>query len=364
MVCGPSETTRRLCSNLLPIHMSSHKIWLLHVRVAGIAVAVRNSEVPDVSTVVAAVVVREGGVVGGYPSRNVCSMNLLLLKFSRVLVEQSPVVVSQVSTRGAQVIRRVEARVRSRRRREERRGIRGGPCGLWVLLGHVTRSALTSRRLGVSTERLLVWAHPLDVGVDGRKGGQAVESGCALEILLLEPVAPVLEPRVVVLALIEVDVQVPGDGLQPLVLKRIQLRDRDATHFRPRAVLEGVVIKELAAQEQADSQHPPHLAIRGLEAARCTEHVDASREIVHAEEDSGGGQAGRGEKARYELAEGGRDGGAWDDESLGHLGDIVGHLIYLVVQHSADAAGKHDGQDVGGGQRRLGKSVCVRTSER
>ena len=328
--------------------MSSHEVWLLHVRVAGIAVAVRNSGVPDVSAKMAAVVVREGGVIRGNPSGNVCGVDLLLLKFSRILVEQGPVIISQASTRGAQVIWCVKAGVRSRWRREKRCRIRGGPGGLRVLLCHVTRSALTSRRLGVGTVWLLVWAHPLNVGIDGREGSQPIEGGRALEVLLFEPVTPVLQPRVVVLALVKVDVQVPSDGLQPLMLERIKLRDRDAAHFRPRAVLEGVVIKELAAQEQAYRQHPPHFAIRGLEAARYAEHVDASREIVHAKENGGGGKTSGGEEARHKLAEGGRDRRARDDKSLGHFGDIVGHLVYLVVQHRADAAGKHDGQNVRG----------------
>lgn len=117
------ETARRLCSDLLPIHVSAHEVWLLHVRVAGVAVAVRDTGVPDVSTIMATVVVRERGVVGGNPSRNVCGVGLLLLELSRVLVEQGPVVVPQTA-RGAQVIRRVEAGVRRGRGREERRGVR------------------------------------------------------------------------------------------------------------------------------------------------------------------------------------------------------------------------------------------------
>lgn len=328
--------------------MSTHEVRLLGVGVAAIAGAVGHAGVPDAAGVVVAIVVRERRVVGRDASRNVCSMGLLLLlELSRVLVEQCPVVVPEASTGGAHVLRGVDAGIWSRRRREKGSWVRVRPRRLRILGHEAGLGALPGRGLGIATVRLLVWARALDVGVDGGEGSEAFQGSTALEVLLLKPVAPVLEPRVVVGALIEVDVQVPRNRFQPLVLEGIELGDGNATDLGPRSVLEGVVVQELAAQEETNGQHPPHLTVRGLEPACGIEHVDATREVVHAEQDSGGGQSGRGEKPRHKLAKSRGDRRARDDQSLGHLRNVVGHLVYLVVQHRADTAGKHDGQEGG-----------------
>lgn len=166
------------------------------------------------------------------------------------------------------------------------------------VLSHEARLRLLARSgLSIGAVRLRVRAGSLDVGVDGGKRSKSLQGGAALEILLLEPLAPALQPGVVVLALVEVDVQIPRNRVQPLVLEGVQFRDGNTADLGPRSILEGVVVQELTPQEEADGQHSPHFTVGRLEATRGVEHVDSTREVVHSEEDGGGGEPGRREES-------------------------------------------------------------------
>lgn len=104
-------------------------------------------------------------------------------------------------------------------------------------------------------------ARPGHFSIDGRdERGKAFPAGLGLVSLLgLQPLLPVSQPSLVVLALVQVDVKTPVDGAQPLVFQGVELLHSDAAHFRPRLVLEGVVVEELAAEKKRDGKHPPDL---------------------------------------------------------------------------------------------------------
>lgn len=75
----------------------------------------------------------------------------------------------------------------------------------------------------------------MDVGLDWwDEGGQSLSAGLGLlSLLVLLPLLPAVEPRVVILALIQVDIEAPVDCTKPLVFQRVKLLHRNAAHFRP-----------------------------------------------------------------------------------------------------------------------------------
>lgn len=129
------------------------------------------------------------------------------------------------------------------------------------------------------------------------------------------------------------------------MFQSVELGDGNTAHLRPGAVLEGVVVQKLAAKQKRDCQHAPDLTLRNrVGRVVLLEGVDALRKVVHAKENGALGETRRREDLRNELAEGGRDGGARQrhDDTGGHLGNELGHVVNLVVEDSADASG-HDG---------------------
>jgi hypothetical protein len=92
----------------------------------------------------------------------------------------------------------------------------------------------------------------LNVGVNSGKRCETLEGCVALLVLGLLPASPRCKPGVEVGVGDRVDVKVPLDRLQPLLLERVKLRNSNAADLGPGSVLEGVVIEELASQEQSN----------------------------------------------------------------------------------------------------------------
>lgn len=70
-------------------------------------------------------------------------------------------------------------------------------------------------------------------------------------------------------------------------------------------------------------------------------HVYVFREVVHAQENSGTGEASGCEDLVDKFAEGWRDGRARSDDSSGHIGHVFGHHVGLVIEHRTHTA-RHD----------------------
>lgn len=194
-----------------------------------------------------------------------------------------------------------------------------------------------------------------DVGIDAQCD-VALRLLC-LPLLVLLPLLPALEPGVVVFAIVKVDIQTPANISKPVALHFVEVGNGEATDFRPRAVLERVIVQELAAQEESNSEHAPDMTVLGMALDGTMghlQHVDSLGKIVHAEEDGGTWEAGGGENLRDEFPEG-RGDLSLLNEAGSHFGNVFSHQLDIVVEDSTNAA-RHDGQ-VGskfGVQRKIG----------
>lgn len=74
------------------------------------------------------------------------------------------------------------------------------------------------------------------------------------------------------------------DGEKPLPLHLVEKLGFDAAHFRPRAVDEGVVIEELAADNQRDREYAADEVFVHREMSFSADSHNTFREIVQAEE--------------------------------------------------------------------------------
>ena len=186
-----------------------------------------------------------------------------------------------------------------------------------------------------------------EVSVDRRdQGGKPIPAGLSLSpLLVLEPFLPVLQPGVVILALVQVDVEAPIYSTQPLIFQSIQLADRDAADFGPRLVLEGIVVQKLTPEEQGDGEHTPNLAFAVVDLAGGSHHVGPLGEVVHAEQDSGAWKTGRSQDLGDELPEGSVHGSSGRDDAGGHVGNVVGHELDLVVEDLTHTARHFVGWD-------------------
>jgi hypothetical protein len=126
-----------------------------------------------------------------------------------------------------------------------------------VLLGLHSLVALVLCNLFLEVtgvRRLALTAISSDLSIDGRNERSeplAANLG-SLSLLHLLPITPVLEPSLVILAEIKVDVESPSHRLNPFKLKSVELGNGNAADLRPGTVLERIVVKELASQKQGD----------------------------------------------------------------------------------------------------------------
>ena len=185
------------------------------------------------------------------------------------------------------------------------------------------------------------------LGVNGRdERSNSVAAGLGdLSLLHLLPLTPVFKPSLVVLAEIKVDVEPPVHGLDPVVFQRVEFRDGNAADFGPGAVLEGVVVEELAAEEQRNGEVAPHLSLGCLVRALVLHSIDSLGEIVHAKKNGGAGKSRRSENLGDELAEGRRDWSIGSNNSGGHLGNVFSHHVDLIIEDGTHASGHDDGDD-------------------
>ena len=119
-------------------------------------------------------------------------------------------------------------------------------------------------------------------------------SGAVLELL------PLLRPVLPALVLHGVAVKLVIDSVQPLHLQTVELADVDAADFRPRPIDEGVVVQELAAEHERDSEKTEQV---GVGLGLSVQHGHPLVQVEHAEQDGGRGQPRRTQHLVNPLAE-------------------------------------------------------------
>jgi len=175
-------------------------------------------------------------------------------------------------------------------------------------------------------------------------GSEPVTAGlCSLAFLHVLPLTPIVQPCLVVLAEVEVDVETPAHGLNPIELQSVQLDDGDTTDLRPRPVLEGIVVKEFASQKKRDGEVTPDLAFGSLVRPLALHAVNPLGEIIHSEKNRRTRQSRRGEYLRNELPKRRCNVGIWSDDSRRHLSNILCHQLDLIVEDSTNAS-RHLGE--------------------
>lgn len=172
------------------------------------------------------------------------------------------------------------------------------------------------------------------------------------------PQLPVGKPgRKAVMLVVNSVMDLPLKGEEPVELHGVEFGDGDVADFGPGLVLEGVVVQELAPEQQGDGKHAIDLAAAGAEDLAGGQQAHAVGQVEQTQQDGGAGQTRRGQDLIDILPELRRDGRSWADassevnirevdlgdvqsiHSLGHLSHKVGHLIHLVVQVGGDASG-------------------------
>lgn len=197
--------------------------------------------------------------------------------------------------------------------------------------------------------RAAVAVVPGQIGIDcGNQRSQALSVGLnGLSLLHLLPLAPVVKPGLIVLAVIKVDVESPAHGLKPVKLQSVQLGDGDAANLRPGSVLEGVVVQEFAAEEKRNGEETPNLTLRGLVGTLSLHGVDSLGEIVHSKKDGRAGQSCGSEDLRHKLPERRSDAGLRSNHASCHLSDILSHHVDLIIEDGTNASGHDDGSGRG-----------------
>jgi hypothetical protein len=345
-------------NDLLSIATLAHEAGLFGVWVAA-TTSTTVDGIPWVSRVMIAIMSVWSMVGGNVWNRNVGRMCLWLV--SRIVVIEDGPVEAWATTRRAEVLGGRNGGVRRRWRRELWRRVIVDPVRLIVSRMETRLWAFQRGSLVVTIVVLDVGTRSLDVGIDLGKGdggrGETIEGSLAFGILRLAPLFPAGNPCIVVVALIEIDVQIVVHALQPFMLQGVQLGNLDPADLRPGSVLEGVVVEKLASEQEPDGQHAPDDTLTSLggrwAAAHGIQLVGASGQVVHAQEDGCAGESGRGEQTRDELAEGWGDRVARQNDALSHLGDVVRHLVNFIVENRAHTAGSHHDKRDSRGRRRL-----------
>lgn len=95
-----------------------------------------------------------------------------------------------------------------------------------------------------------------------------------------------------ILLIVDAFVNFPIKPFQPIQLHGVQLCDRDVADLRPRAILESVVIKKLASQEERGREHSIHLRAAGRVDTGGRELAHPAGQIVETEQNGGAGETG------------------------------------------------------------------------
>jgi hypothetical protein len=208
-----------------------------------------------------------------------------------------------------------------------------------LVLGDLVLDVARLGRLSV----MAVVASKLSVNSRHNRSEPITASLCSLTLLHVLPLAPVLQPCLVVLAEIQVDVKTPAHSLDPVKFKAVQLHDRDAAHLGPGSILECVVVEELAPQQEGDGEVTPNLTFRSLVRSLALHTVDPLGKVVHAEKDGRARQSRGGEDLRHKLPERRRDVAIRRDDSRRHLGHILSHQLDLIVEDGTYTSGHFSG---------------------
>lgn len=142
------------------------------------------------------------------------------------------------------------------------------------------------------------------------------------------------------------------DALHPLTLQLVQLTNGNAADVGPRTVLESVVVQELAAQKKGNSQQAPDVALRqgNLVAVDHVHHVDALGKVVHAQQNGRTRQAGGGQDLGDEFPERLGSLGGTHGKTVGHLGNVLGHHLDIVVEDGTDTTRHFEKDKMEGGK--------------
>lgn len=222
--------------------------------------------------------------------------------------------------------------------------------GMLLCLHSLVTFILCDLSLDVArVRRAAVAVVPGQIGINGgNQRSQTLSVGLSgLSLLHLLPLAPVVKPGLVVLAVIKVDVESPAHGLKPIILQSVQLGDRDAANLRPGSVLEGVVVQEFAAKEKRNGEETPDLTLGSLVGALSLHGVDSLGEIVHSKKDGRAGQPCGSEDLRHKLPERRSDAGLGSNHASCHLSDILSHHVDLIIEDGTNASGHDDGSGRG-----------------
>lgn len=199
---------------------------------------------------------------------------------------------------------------------------------------------------------------PVHIGVNGRQGRPgrflSAHGGGGLGT----PHLPVGKPgRKTVMLVVNSIMNLPFEREEPVEFHGVEFGDGDVADFGPGLVLEGVVVQELAPEQQGDGEHAIDLAAAGAVDLAGGQQAHAVGQVEKTQQDGGAGQTRRGQDLIDILPELRRDGRSWADtssevnirevdlgdvqsiHSLGHLSHKVGHLIHLVIQMGGDASG-------------------------
>ena len=151
-------------------------------------------------------------------------------------------------------------------------------------------------------------------------------------------------------------VYAPVEAFEPLQLHNVELADGDAAYFSPGSVLESVVIKKFAAEQQTRSEHTIDCARRGRVIATLGDELHSRRQIEQSQHDGRARETSRRENLGDVFAELLRGfvalgytsgnvnickaevGGECCIHALGHLRHKCGHHIHVVVQVSCHAS--------------------------
>jgi hypothetical protein len=123
----------------------------------------------------------------------------------------------------------------------------------------------------------------------------------------------------------------PLECKKPVQFHGVELGHWNVAHFRPRFVLEGIIVEKLAPQKEGSGKHSIDLTTtRGIHSSG-REKSHSTRQVEKTQKDGGTGKPCRGEDLVHILAKLGWDRGSWVDDSLGHFCHKVRHLVHLVV---------------------------------
>jgi len=175
--------------------------------------------------------------------------------------------------------------------------------------------------------------------VRGVDGSESRRSGGSLPLDPSLPCAFVLAES---LRAFGVDVEIPADLLQPILLQQVEFLHRDVGDFGPRFVLEGVVVQKLRGKKQRNGQKAVHVVVLSGHSGHLRLGHPLSQ-IAQTEENGRAGQSGRRQNLIDELPVAGQQlvvTHLTEDQALSHGADKIRHLLHVIVEVSRNTTGR------------------------